>query len=109
MNVTKTKNQSVKDSPLEEQDYKNFVDETSKNQINENDYYSPDDDDSDSEEGRALTIKHSICLTTPEKFVSWWNENHPDCQITIDSLEEWTYREDEDPSTYNIHWREHGD
>jgi len=48
-------------------------------------------------------------LTTPEKFVVWWNENHPDCQITVDSIEEWTYREGEDPSRYNVHWSEYGE
>ncbi|CAB5209910.1 unnamed protein product [Rhizophagus irregularis] len=36
-----------------------------------------------------------------KKFVAWWNENHPDCQIKVDSIEEWTYRENEDPSSYN--------
>ncbi|CAG8805897.1 11077_t:CDS:2, partial [Dentiscutata erythropus] len=97
-------------------------------------YYSPDDEDSDSEESRALTIKISILslkthykidhifpdrkymfnlkargLTTPEKFVAWWNENHPDCQITVDSIQRWTYRDDQDPSSYNIHWKLYGD
>ena len=48
-------------------------------------------------------------LTTPEKFVAWWNGNNPDFQITVDSIEEWTYREDEDPSRYNYHWEEYGD
>ena len=46
-------------------------------------------------------------LTTLEKFVAWWNENHPDCQITVDSIGEWTYRDEEDPSCYNIHWSEY--
>jgi len=48
-------------------------------------------------------------LTTREKFVAWWNEKHPDCQITVDSIKKWTYREDQDPSTYNFHWSEYGD
>ena len=48
-------------------------------------------------------------LTTREKFVAWWNENHPDCQITVDSIKKWTYRENQDPSTYNFHWSEYGD
>ena len=48
-------------------------------------------------------------LTTPEKFVAWWNGNNPDFQITVDSIEEWTYRKDEDPSRYNCHWGEYGD
>ncbi|KAF0454725.1 kinase-like domain-containing protein [Gigaspora margarita] len=97
-------------------------------------YYSPDEECSDSEESKALTIKHSFLslkthykidhefpdpkyrfnlkargLTTPEKFVAWWNENHHDCQITVDSIKRWTYREDEDPSSYNIHWKEYGE
>ena len=25
-------------------------------------------------------------LTTPEKFVAWRSENHPDFQITVDSI-----------------------
>ncbi|CAG8460675.1 3979_t:CDS:10 [Ambispora leptoticha] len=45
-------------------------------------------------------------LTTPEKFVVWWNDKHPDCQIKVDSLMSWTYR---DPSEYNINWHEYGD
>ena len=48
-------------------------------------------------------------LTTPEMFVAWWNENHQDFQITVDSIKKWTYREDEDHSRYNIHWSEYGD
>ena len=48
-------------------------------------------------------------LTTREKFVAWWNENHPDFQITVDSIKKWTYREDQNPSTYNFHWSEYGD
>jgi hypothetical protein len=48
-------------------------------------------------------------LTTPEKFVAWWNENHPDFLITVDSIKDWTYREDEDPSRYNLNWGEYGD
>uniref|UniRef100_U9T394 Uncharacterized protein n=1 Tax=Rhizophagus irregularis (strain DAOM 181602 / DAOM 197198 / MUCL 43194) TaxID=747089 RepID=U9T394_RHIID len=76
--------------------------------------------DGDSEESKAITIKLSISivsdqlsflgdcqtkwLTIHEKFVAWWNENHPDCQIKVDSIEEWTYRENEDPSSYNVHW-----
>ncbi|GBB86853.1 hypothetical protein RclHR1_01330007 [Rhizophagus clarus] len=48
-------------------------------------------------------------LTTREKFVAWWNENHPDCQITADSIKEWTYHDDEDPSSYNVHWSEYGE
>ncbi|PKK72783.1 hypothetical protein RhiirC2_848140 [Rhizophagus irregularis] len=71
--------------------------------------------DGDSEESKAITIKLSIKnlqtkgLTIHEKFVAWWNENHPDCQIKVDSIEEWTYRENEDPSSYNVHWSEYGD
>ncbi|CAG8472226.1 25977_t:CDS:2 [Dentiscutata erythropus] len=87
------------------------------------------EEDSDSEESKALTIKHSIRyeetglfpdpkymfnlmargLTTPEKFVAWWNETHPDCQITVDSIMRWSYCEDEDPANYSIHWEEYGD
>ncbi|EXX51358.1 hypothetical protein RirG_262670 [Rhizophagus irregularis DAOM 197198w] len=48
-------------------------------------------------------------LTTPEKFVAWWNESHPDFQITIDSIREWNYRKDEDPSRYNLNWGKYGD
>lgn len=52
---------------------------------------------------RKFTNKRA---TIREKFVAWWNENHPDCQITVDSID---YREDEDPSSYNVHWSEYGD
>ncbi|CAG8602855.1 15173_t:CDS:2 [Funneliformis mosseae] len=174
MNVTKIENKSVQNSPLEEhfildvqgikdfqdsilkqgyiqdfpdeQGYKEFVERTSKYQIDENNYYTPNDDDIiDTEESKALLIKLNLCklminfdsikiarltvqfhsniqvsikrwykdsgkfpdpkrmfnlkargLTTPEKFVSWWNENHPDCLITVNCIEKWTYREDED-------------
>ena len=41
-------------------------------------------------------------LTTREKFVEWWNENHPDFQITADSIKVWSYREDEDTSSYDL-------
>ena len=47
-------------------------------------------------------------LTTPKKFVARWNEKHPDFLITVDSIKDWTYREDEDPSNYNVHWSEYG-
>ncbi|CAG8511954.1 11816_t:CDS:2 [Ambispora leptoticha] len=75
---------------------------TKKQQIQEDDLsnYSPDDDYSDSKEYKALTIKHSIRI---------WNEKHQDCQIKVDSLMSWTYREDQDPSEYNINWSEYGD
>ncbi|RHZ82070.1 hypothetical protein Glove_114g38 [Diversispora epigaea] len=139
MNNTQARNTSVEtdqNSSLEENNF-NVADSAKKNQTQEEDdlfYYSPDDEYSDSEESKALTIKHSILslkrmyedthefpdpkymfnlkargLTTPEKFVVWWNESHPDFQITVDSIEEWTYREDEDPSRYNCHWEEYGD
>ncbi|CAG8618100.1 10226_t:CDS:2 [Funneliformis caledonium] len=106
---------------------------TNKNQIQEDDL-SPDEDFSDTEESRTLTIKLSIlssrkvtkkpmnflipntCSTSRQKgsllvknLFAWWNENHPDCQITVDSIKKWTYREDQDPSTYNFHWSEYGD
>ena len=45
-------------------------------------------------------------LTTPEKFVAWWNENHSDFQITVDFIKDWTYHEDEEPSSYNLNWDE---
>ncbi|CAB5380624.1 unnamed protein product [Rhizophagus irregularis] len=108
----------------------NSKDSTNKNQIQEDTSYdSPDDDYSDSEESRAITIKLSIRivrrnhefpdpkylydlkmkgLTTRERFVAWWNEHHPDFQITVDSVKKWTYREDENPSNYNVHWSEYG-
>ncbi|CAG8559394.1 75_t:CDS:2 [Funneliformis caledonium] len=143
MNVTKTENKSVQNPPLEErfildvqaikdfqdsilkqgyiqdfpdeQGYKEFVERTSKYQIDENNYYTPDDNDIiDTEESkgvinfrwykdsgkfpdpkRMFNLK-ARGLTTPEKFVSWWNENHPDCLITANCIENWTYREDED-------------
>ncbi|PKY43289.1 hypothetical protein RhiirA4_457249 [Rhizophagus irregularis] len=109
---------------------------TNKNQTQVDDlsYYLPDDDFSDSEESKALTVKHRILslkrmyeeihkfpdpkymfnlkakrLTTPKKFVAWWNKEHPDFQITIDSIWEWNYREDEDPFHYNLKWGEYGD
>ena len=43
-------------------------------------------------------------LTTPEKFVTWWNEKHPDCKITVESLFVWTYRDDQDPRHFNRQW-----
>ncbi|RHZ58787.1 hypothetical protein Glove_368g37 [Diversispora epigaea] len=127
MNITRETNQKTL---LEENNF-NVADLTNKNQIREDDLYSPDESDSDSEESKALTIKHSIRirfyeythkfpdpkymfnlkekgLTTPEKFVAWWNGNNSDFQITVDSIEEWTHRED-DPSRYNCHWGEYGD
>ncbi|CAG8458213.1 10913_t:CDS:2 [Ambispora leptoticha] len=133
MNITNAQNTSVENckNPSKEENNSNVVDLTKKYQIQEDDLYSPDEDDSDSEESKKLTIKHSILslkrfyeytlkfpdpkymfnlkekgLTTPEKFVAWWNGNNPDFQITVDSIEEWTYREDEDPSRYNCHWGE---
>ena len=48
-------------------------------------------------------------LTTREKFVEWWNENHPDFQITADSIKVWSYREDEDTSSYDYLWGQYGD
>ncbi|CAG8522315.1 9226_t:CDS:2 [Dentiscutata erythropus] len=92
--------------------------------------YSPDEECSNSEESKALTIKQLSIASTlykidhkfpdlkyrfnlkargPDRFVAWWSENHPGCQITVDSIKRWTYREDEDPSRYNIHWKEYGD
>ncbi|CAG8693859.1 15862_t:CDS:2 [Acaulospora morrowiae] len=136
MDITNAQNTSVENSknPSFEENDPNVVNLTKKYQIQEEDLYSPDEDDSDSEESKTLTIKHSILslkryyeythkfpdpkymfdlkakgLTTPEKFVAWWNGNNPDFQITVDSIEEWTYREDENPSRYNCHWGEYGD
>ena len=49
-------------------------------------------------------------LTTREKFVAWWNEeDHPDFQITVDSIKRWDYREDEDTSSYDYLWGQYGD
>ncbi|PKC01134.1 hypothetical protein RhiirA5_381955 [Rhizophagus irregularis] len=48
-------------------------------------------------------------LTTPKKFVAWWNKKHPDFQITVDSIWEWNYRKDEDSFRYNLKWGEYGD
>ena len=45
-------------------------------------------------------------LTTPKSLL---HEKHPDFQITVDSIREWNYREDEDPSRYNLNWGEYGD
>ncbi|CAG8676581.1 9862_t:CDS:2 [Ambispora leptoticha] len=135
MNITKATSAETDQNPSFEEN-----NSTNSNQIEDIErddlaYYSPDDDYSDSEESKAITIKLSIrtfpsrkctkkstnfltpntCSTsrrkgsTPEKFVAWWNENHQDFQITVDSIKKWTYREDEDHSRYNIHWSEYGD
>ncbi|CAG8466871.1 6103_t:CDS:2 [Dentiscutata erythropus] len=130
MNTAQAQNTSAKT------DQKNpFLEEESqKEDPNDLSYYSPDEEISDSEESKALTIKHSFLslkkgyeethkfpdpkymfnlkargLNTREKFVAWWNENHPDCQITVDSIIRWTYREDDDPSDYNLHWEQYGE
>ncbi|KAF0454724.1 kinase-like domain-containing protein [Gigaspora margarita] len=135
MNTIQARKTGQKNLSLEESSF-DIADSTNKSQKQGDDlsYYSPDEECSDSEESKALTIKHSFLslkthykidhefpdpkyrfnlkargLTTPEKFVAWWNENHHDCQITVDSIKRWTYREDEDPSSYNIHWKEYGE
>ncbi|CAG8591655.1 8088_t:CDS:2 [Acaulospora morrowiae] len=134
MNNTKATSAETDQNPSFEEN--NSTVPTNSNQIQGDDlaYYSPDDDYSDSEESKAITIKLSILslkkmyeeihefpdpkymfdlktkgLTTPEMFVAWWNENHQDFQITVDSIKKWTYREDEDHSRHNIHWSEYGD
>ncbi|CAG8570108.1 6965_t:CDS:2 [Ambispora gerdemannii] len=116
MNITKARNTSVENdkNPSLEENNSNVAD-TTKN---------------DSDESKALTIKHRIQnvrrhprISRPQVHVQpqgerahysqkircMWNENHPDFQITVGSIEEWTYREDEDPSRYNCHWGEYGD
>ncbi|CAB5372561.1 unnamed protein product [Rhizophagus irregularis] len=129
-------NTSVKTNQNPSLEGNNSMDSTNKNQTQVDDlsYYSPDDDFSDSEESKALTVKHRILslkrmyeeihefpdpkyifdlktkgLTTPKKFVAWWNKKHPDFQITVDSIWEWNYRKDEDSFRYNLKWGEYGD
>ncbi|CAG8578268.1 13081_t:CDS:2 [Gigaspora margarita] len=119
MNTTKNKNTSCSEEKPSE------VAKIDQGEI------SPDDsdDEPETEENRAFmistsmaTIKnyykkcHEFCdpnymfdlkakgLTTPEKFVTWWNEKHPDCQITVESIEKWSYRDDQDPTFISIHW-----
>ncbi|KAF0558842.1 kinase-like domain-containing protein [Gigaspora margarita] len=131
MSITKARNTSVETDQTLSFEGNNSTDSTNKNQIQDD--LSPDDF-SDSEESLAMTIELHLRslkrtyeeihyfpdpkylfdlktkgLTTPEKFVAWWNENHPDFLITVDSIKKWTYREDEDPSRYNRNWGEYGD
>ncbi|CAG8719281.1 24643_t:CDS:2 [Dentiscutata erythropus] len=73
-------------------------------------YYSSDEESSDSEESKVFTIKHSIC--THYKI----DHEFPDPKYKfnlkargITTPEKWTYRDDQDPSSYNTHWKEYGD
>ncbi|CAG8653706.1 10989_t:CDS:2, partial [Paraglomus brasilianum] len=59
------------------------------------DLYSPDEDDVSLKRFYEYTLKFpdpkymfnlkEKGLTTPEKFVAWWNGNNPDFQITVDA------------------------
>ncbi|CAG8638513.1 779_t:CDS:2, partial [Diversispora eburnea] len=79
----------------------NVANLTNKNQIQGDDlsYYPPDDECSDSEESKKyyenthkfpdpkymFNLK-AKGLTTPEKFISWWNKNYSNFQITVDTI-----------------------
>ncbi|KAF0436904.1 kinase-like domain-containing protein [Gigaspora margarita] len=119
MNTTKNKNTSCSEKKSSE------VAKIDQGEI------SPDDsdDEPETEENRAFMISSSMAtiknyyknyhkfrdpnymfdlkakgLTTPEEFVTWWNEKHPDCQITVESIKKWTYRDDQDPTFISMHW-----
>ncbi|CAG8566943.1 hypothetical protein C2G38_2192052 [Gigaspora rosea] len=106
MSITKARNTSVETDQNPSLEGNNSTDSTNKNQVQ--DELSPDDF-SDSEESLAMTIElHLRSLKRTYEEIHW-NENHPDFLITVDSIKDWTYREDEDPSRYNLNRGKYGD
>ncbi|CAI2183446.1 9909_t:CDS:2, partial [Funneliformis geosporum] len=118
-------NTSVKTNQNPSLEENNSIDSTNRNQTQEVNlsYYSPNDDFSDSEESKALMVKHHIRIVSDRFcFISlkrMYEEIHefPDLKYMFDlktkglttPKKEWNYREDEDPSCYNLNWDEYRD